>query len=349
MRRCNLKKAFAGLFLVAIGVGDTAIGAEIPFVENFSGAAPDFTFSSSSVNVTGVVGSDVLTIDSAVNTGGQSINALVNISNANGLPIVMSTDITPTAWVANGGSSAGFLAFSTNPAAGVFPSGANSGYLADITFPTSTNTGTIRILDFASGPPNAPTTIVQSTPFPAGSLTVNETYHLTFTATPGIGGVLDLSLTIKDTAGTLIDEDGVVTISGTTPAAASTGTFFGYRHRVGNNGSNRTFDAVYDNFAVLPKFAGDFDSDGDVDGADFIAWQTNHPLESGATPAQGDADGDLDVDGADFAAWQSNFPSSLGPGTSPVPEPGGVLLAGSAALAFIASAKRRRLFATASY
>jgi hypothetical protein len=66
---------------------------------------------------------------------------------------------------------------------------------------------------------------------------------------------------------------------------------------------------------------GDFDSDGDVDGADFIAWQTNFPTASGATPADGDADGDTDVDGADFAAWQSGYPTSPGPGASPVPEP----------------------------
>src|SRR5262249_3722491 len=46
--------------------------------------------------------------------------------------------------------------------------------------------------------------------------------------------------------------------------------------------------------------AGDFDSDGDVDGADFVAWQSNFPKASGATRADGDADGDGDVDGADF-------------------------------------------------
>jgi autotransporter-associated beta strand protein len=67
---------------------------------------------------------------------------------------------------------------------------------------------------------------------------------------------------------------------------------------------------------------GDFDSDGDVDGADFVAWQTNFPKATGATLAQGDADGDGDVDGADFVVWQTNFPFTPGPGASPVPEPG---------------------------
>jgi T5SS/PEP-CTERM-associated repeat protein len=72
--------------------------------------------------------------------------------------------------------------------------------------------------------------------------------------------------------------------------------------------------------AIVP---GDFDNDGDVDGADFVAWQTNLPKPNGATLAQGDADGDGDVDGADFVVWQTNFPFTPGPGAaaSPVPEP----------------------------
>jgi autotransporter-associated beta strand protein len=79
---------------------------------------------------------------------------------------------------------------------------------------------------------------------------------------------------------------------------------------------------------------GDFDSDGDVDGADFVAWQTNFPTAGGATLAQGDADGDGDVDGADFVVWQTNFPFTPGPGVSPVPEPAGVVLACLAAVCF---------------
>jgi autotransporter-associated beta strand protein len=75
---------------------------------------------------------------------------------------------------------------------------------------------------------------------------------------------------------------------------------------------------------VQTSIAGDFDGDGDVDGADFIVWQTNYPTTSGATA--GDADNDDDVDGADFAAWQNAFPTSPGPGVSQVPEPVGIVL-----------------------
>jgi hypothetical protein len=71
----------------------------------------------------------------------------------------------------------------------------------------------------------------------------------------------------------------------------------------------------------LAPVPGDFDSDGDVDGTDFVAWQTNFPKTSGATLAMGDADGDGDVDGADFVIWQTNFPTAAGIGVSSVPEP----------------------------
>jgi hypothetical protein len=75
-----------------------------------------------------------------------------------------------------------------------------------------------------------------------------------------------------------------------------------------------------------PPVAGDFDGDGDVDGADFVVWQTNFPIESGATLNTGDGDGDGDVDGADFVIWQTNFPFSPTPGAAPVPEPAAWIL-----------------------
>lgn len=82
---------------------------------------------------------------------------------------------------------------------------------------------------------------------------------------------------------------------------------------------------------------GDFDSDGDVDGADFVIWQTNFPATSGHVLATGDADGDGDVDGADFVVWQTNFPYTPGPGTSPVPEPAAWSLLLAACGAFAAA------------
>jgi hypothetical protein len=93
--------------------------------------------------------------------------------------------------------------------------------------------------------------------------------------------------------------------------------------------------------AQLPRLPGDFDNDGDVDGADFVAWQTNFPLASGATLAMGDADRDGDVDGADFVVWQSNFPFTPGPGISAVPEPAAGVLAILAAMTLLVARRGR--------
>jgi hypothetical protein len=115
-----------------------------------------------------------------------------------------------------------------------------------------------------------------------------------------------------------------------------------------NSGASSTQTVYFDNVVLrndIPGAAlkpGDFDSDGDVDGADFVAWQTNFPKPSGAVLAEGDADGDGDVDGADFVVWQTNFPFTPGPGAAPVPEPGAIVLAGFAAAAMALGVRRRR-------
>ena len=45
----------------------------------------------------------------------------------------------------------------------------------------------------------------------------------------------------------------------------------------------------------------DFDSDGDVDGNDFLVWQRGHGV--GTTDEQGDANGDGAVTGEDLTIW----------------------------------------------
>lgn len=80
-------------------------------------------------------------------------------------------------------------------------------------------------------------------------------------------------------------------------------------------------DATGSHLTTPSAVPGDFDGDRDVDGADFVAWQTNFPKATGALPSEGDADGDGDVDGADFVVWQTHFPTTAGPGASSIPEP----------------------------
>jgi hypothetical protein len=64
-------------------------------------------------------------------------------------------------------------------------------------------------------------------------------------------------------------------------------------------------------FTVLPALAGDFDVDGDADGADFLAWQRGLGTTTGATRSQGDANADGAVDGVDLDAWRQHFGQTL--------------------------------------
>ncbi|MAT72264.1 MAG: hypothetical protein CMJ58_22385 [Planctomycetaceae bacterium] len=85
----------------------------------------------------------------------------------------------------------------------------------------------------------------------------------------------------------------------------------------------------------------DFNVDGLVDGADFLAWQRGNGITSGAALADGDAQLDGDVDAADLAVWQSDygtatFAAAVG---QPIPEPVAVGL-GAAGLILLAAGRR---------
>ena len=91
---------------------------------------------------------------------------------------------------------------------------------------------------------------------------------------------------------------------------------------VGDLGMNTPAYFAMDSLAVIsPAGLADFDIDGDVDGDDFLIWQTGFG-RTDTTRAEGDADGDGDVDGDDFLIWQTEFdaPGSAASTTQAVPE-----------------------------
>jgi hypothetical protein len=71
-----------------------------------------------------------------------------------------------------------------------------------------------------------------------------------------------------------------------------------------------------------PTIDGDFDQDGDVDGADLNQWKGDFGQNGDS-----DADGDGDSDGADFLVWQQNLGASAATASSAaVPEPAALML-----------------------
>ena len=89
---------------------------------------------------------------------------------------------------------------------------------------------------------------------------------------------------------------------------------------------------------------GDFDGDGDVDGADFLTWQRGLGLTGQPDATTGDADDDGDVDAADLALWKSHFggtPAVAAVGA--VPEPASLALLAAGGLAMGAIRWRRRV------
>jgi len=82
--------------------------------------------------------------------------------------------------------------------------------------------------------------------------------------------------------------------------------------------SSSAFDdkiAWYENLGV----SADFDSDNDVDGFDFLAWQLGLGTSApNATKSDGDADDDQDVDGDDLTVWENQFGTVIAPLAAPI-------------------------------
>ncbi len=90
-------------------------------------------------------------------------------------------------------------------------------------------------------------------------------------------------------------------------------------------------DAVWDVISANPYAKSmfspaDFQPDGLVDGADFVAWEASFGIND-----LGDTDRDGDTDGADFLTWQREFQGSaslLATSSATIPEPSTALLLG---------------------
>lgn len=149
--------------------------------------------------------------------------------------------------------------------------------------------------------------------------------HVSFQTTPGfvwsqafpfadISGPTDQTMHVEIPFGAFSDPNAF--------SSSITGSTF----HIGFAGSWTGDATVYiDRIALtnLNADTADFDADGDVDGADYLAWQQNAGAVGGATLAQGDANGDGQVDAEDLTVWQSQVGIELAAAVPAVavPEP----------------------------
>jgi hypothetical protein len=90
-----------------------------------------------------------------------------------------------------------------------------------------------------------------------------------------------------------------------------------------------------------PPLSGDYDDNGQVNGADLSVWKTDFGKVQAGLMADGDGDGD--ADGADFLIWQRNLgaPAAVASAAAIIPEPAALALLLVGATALPATRRRR--------
>lgn len=180
---------------------------------------------------------------------------------------------------------------------------------------------------------------------PAMSLftsSVDEAGSATYTLADGDDFTLNDPLVITDNGGTPTELSNL--FQTLTSSIAGTGSTLTIELVAAADGGSEAF--AFDNILIegITIVAGDdadFDQDGDVDGADFLAWQRG--FGNGTTFAEGDANGDGAVDAEDLSIWRSQFSSSAlaaQQGFSVVPEPSACFILALGSLLFVSMRTR---------
>ncbi|MBN1854987.1 MAG: hypothetical protein JW829_19795 [Pirellulales bacterium] len=127
----------------------------------------------------------------------------------------------------------------------------------------------------------------------------------------------DTTLTVSDATGRSLDVYLGLSASfnsGTVPAGPIQLT--GVLDQKSTNGRDGYRLLVMNMADIQPVLSADFDSNGHVDGTDFLTWQTGFGVDT-----SGDANGDGTTDDADLAIWQQQFGSGSGQKYAVIPEP----------------------------
>lgn len=95
-----------------------------------------------------------------------------------------------------------------------------------------------------------------------------------------------------------------------------------------DNGGQDYYDVSSNSFSISAAAMGDFTGNGVVNNFDMNIWEDGFGASAGAFFTDGDDDSDGDVDGLDFLRWQSNHLAGANPLAIAqiVPEPSSLLL-----------------------
>jgi hypothetical protein len=111
---------------------------------------------------------------------------------------------------------------------------------------------------------------------------------------------------------------------------------------IGSSGTGSTGNDVVLNLVASAAANGDFNDDGTVDGADFLAWQRGFGTTSGGTLANGDANGDGAINGDDLTIWKNQYGTAqVAPTTASIPEPATLGMIAVAGLGMAAANRRK--------
>jgi hypothetical protein len=249
----------------------------------------------------------------------QNVPEFGNIDNLIGFSLVNSTDIS--AYVTGGGT--GSITTGSGKGGLIMNNLAGSGNSID-----STQPGTLNIIEMTDA-------------------SLNQFHEFWITIQSGGTGTHQVKVYM----------DGSLTATTFNVTAASSGNAAYSQEQapflemgISDNAGFGSFDIDFFSYKLgvitptsAPVADPDFDNNGTVDAADFLAWQRGFGLTSGATNAQGDANGDLAVNAADLALWKSKFggPPAVAAAVM-TPEPGCVSLAVLAGIAALAGRRGRR-------
>lgn len=238
---------FATIGLIGISPAEAAV---IPYTNDFSGVGSNTAFPNEVADADWSVSGGTYNLNTN-NTSFPPSTSSIELTNLSTTPFTMETQfsISSTGILNANGETIGMGLFGlTSNFGGASPDASSAYYLADwqIANSTTTNVGTLRILSLGNSAGFTGTNSIVDANASTATLAIdlNTTYTMRLVGTY-VGSTLNMTLSILDASGVQIGTSA--TAADTSPL---TGTYFGYRNRIGISGG--AFAGSFDNFSVIP-------------------------------------------------------------------------------------------------